>query len=200
MTQIAFDYNRETTVPIPDAAGDEQWIDEPVAVLAATHELSPDETETIRAALLLAAGSNDPGLRMGIFEPSTRAFAVLRALMIERELTSAEQEDFLHPPSVLPPQIWMTPKTSFGVGCSSIVLEDATTGQSSVRWLFVPEGATVIASLGAVPSRAVVLIGMLAEQILQTMRVEGLADRMAAGFDPAALVARNDPDGRTWQT
>lgn len=201
MTQITFDYDNRTTVPIPIGSDDDGWMNVPLTHLSAAHELSDAETEVIQNALRLAGDDAEAavGVRLGIFEPRTRTFSVLRILLIERQITQDERRDYLWPDSVLPPQVWMTPETAFGVGCSSMTVDDSGVGRGSIRWLFVPVGSTVVARLGPVSTRALMFMGVMAEEILATVRIDGVAQSQADDFRPAELIKRSDPDGRTWQ-
>lgn len=200
MRNFSFTVDALTAVPIPSEPGD-SWVADSTARLAAAHELDDAQAQALGSALASSAASSThtAGQAVALFDAGTMAFSLLRIVVVEREISPDERVAFLWPPSVMPPQVWLTPPTPMGVGCSSTILEDPASGRASVRWLFMPAGASVLVTLGPLSLQSTLALGAIAESILETLVFEGIGATLAADFDPAALIERSDKDGRTWR-
>ncbi|MFT4158064.1 MAG: hypothetical protein QM630_09110 [Microbacterium sp.] len=107
--------------------------------------------ETIMVPVVTGENSDSwaesTGASLVPFAASTRALSVLRIAVVEDELAPDERSAFLLPDAAIRPQVRLTPEASIGVGVSSTILVDPSTGESEVRWMFLPKVATVLARL-----------------------------------------------------
>jgi hypothetical protein len=201
MTRVSFEHDEATSIVLPaDDLGDQvgAWAREAVARLGRHHQFSAETVEILERALTRAQRSaiDDPATSVLLFEPGTGSWAPLRLTRLERELDAEEQSRFLRPDAALPPQVRTLVSRGLGPGCSSTVVESE--GRGSVRWLFVPAGLTFFAALAPLAPPAVPLVAAIAEQILDTVQIEGAVGASAA-IDPQALVAAGGSDDVSWR-
>ncbi|GAA1983768.1 hypothetical protein GCM10009777_17090 [Microbacterium pumilum] len=167
--------------------------------LADAQGLSDDDRRTLARALIRAQQSavSDLSTNVLLHDPGSGTWAPLRLTLLERQLDEDEQREYLWPPAILPPQVRLLETRGLGLGCSSTLLADGDRG--SVRWLFMPSGVTFFAAMAPVPSAAVIPCAVAAEDILTTVRIDGVAPQAAEGFDARRLIERTDLDDRAWR-
>jgi hypothetical protein len=202
MTDVGFDYDRATTVVVPGAAlrGDpEAWAAGAAEELAGHHGFDDGTRRTLARALVRAqqGAVNDVSTNVLLYEQASGTWAPLRFTLLERELTTAEQHEYLWPPALLQPQVRLLETDGLGLGCSSTVVVDESRG--SVRWLFMPRGITFFAAMAPVANAAIVACAIAAEDILTTVRIAGVEPASSKAFDPRRLLEHADSDDRAWR-
>jgi len=201
MTDVSFDFDRATAVVVPGAAlaGDPAaWATDAAEGLAGHHDFSEHDRRTLVRALARAqqGAANDLSTNVLLYEPGSGSWAPLRFTLLERELAADEQQEYIWPPAVLPPQVRLLDTEGLGLGCSSTVVTDERHG--SVRWLFMPSGVTFFAAMAPVPNAAIIPCAIVAEDILTTVRIDGIRAEPSPGFDARRLVERAEPADRAW--
>jgi hypothetical protein len=202
MTDVSFEYDRATAVVVPGAAllGDpEAWGADAADELAGHHRFADDTRRTLAKALIRAqqGAVNDLSTNVLLYEPASGTWAPLRFTLLERELTAEEQQEYLSPPAFLKPQIRLFETDGLGLGCSSTVVVDDSSG--GVRWLFMPRGITFFAAMTPVANSAIVACAIAAEDILATVRVAGAGPESSGDFDPRAFIRAAESDDRAWR-
>jgi hypothetical protein len=202
MTRVAFEHDEATSIVVPaDELGGEQaerWARDAAARLAGHHEFSAETRDTLGRVLVRAqrSAAEDPATNVLLFEPGTASWAPLRLTLLDRELDVDEQSRYLQPDAALPPRLRTFVSQGLGQGCSSTAVDHDLRG--TIRWLFLPRGATFFAVLGPLTPPAIPLAAAIAENILDTVRIEG-ATGPSADFDPQALVAAGQSDEVSWR-
>jgi hypothetical protein len=201
MTDVSFEFDKTTAVVVPGAAlaGDPAaWATDAAEGLAGHHGFSEHDRHTLVRALARAqqGAITDLSTNVLLYEPGSGTWAPLRLTLLEREVAADEQQEYLWPPAVLPPQVRLLQTEGLGLGCSSTVVTDERRG--SVRWLFMPSGVTFFAAMAPVWNAAIVPCAITAENILSTVRIDGIQPEPSHGFDARRLVERTEPDDRAW--
>lgn len=187
MTGVSFDYDEATTIVLPGAERPTDvsaWAASAVERWASAHDLPAEKASTLRRALARAqqTAATDPSTNLLLLDPGTGVVAPLRLTLLGRPLTEEEQRRYLWPASVTRPQLRRHVAPALGPGWSSTVLEDAE--RATVRWLHAPVGATFFSVLGPLPAPAVLASAVRVEEILESLRLDGVAPG-----DGTALVA-----------
>ena len=202
MTDVSFDFDKATAVVVPGAAlaGDPMgWATAAAEGLAGRNDFRHQDRRTLVRALVRAqqGAVQDVGTKVLLYEPRSGSWAPLRFTLLERELAADEQREYLWPPAVLPPQVRLLETEGIGLGCSSTLVTDE--GRGSVRWLFMPSGVTFFAAMAPMPNAAIAACAVAAEDILTSVRIDGIGPQPSAVFDARRLVERADPDDRAWR-
>lgn len=193
MTQIEFIQDPKRMVPIParefSDAERVAWAAQEAKTLSDSHELDERRRDAIEAAfqVVYQDALSSEGMTVLIFDPLTHLVAPLRLQAIARPFTQAEQQTFMRSTGPLAGQMRLTPETSFGVGCS-LAFPSPRQGFAEVRWLFVASDVTLVAVLAPASQAATLSMGVTVEDLLSTLRVDGVEERPSGAFDPARLV------------
>lgn len=146
------------------------------------------------------AGDHGFGAGFVVFDPVTSSFASIRLAVASVAFSPEQRRAFLRPEAPLPPQLRVGPTNSFGAGCSSTFPRATHGGTAEIRWLWVTEDATLVASAAPVRLAATLGVGSIAEAVLRSVVVDGMdARRQAEDFDPAELVAASQKEQPGWR-
>lgn len=196
MPDLGVDLDESVAVAVPFDVGDDSaralWARDNAHSIAARHDPKVVDVESTSRFLARMQHVFQASQRAGfaLFDVAAGAWAPMAVGIRRREPTSDELREMLRPPALLPPQVWLTPSTPNGVGCSSLYL--VSNSEAYIRWVFVPTGHTIVATLGPVPSSRVVAFGLLAESIVASLRVDGVSGSASPSFDPEGEVALAD--------
>lgn len=195
MIGIAFEHDEATTIVIPgDAlvgdAGD--WARAAAHRLAGSHSFESTDIDALARALERAqrGAAGDAATNLLLFDPLTGSFAPVRMTLLDRGLDAGEQRRYLSPASLVKPRLRAHTSAGLGAGFSATSLDQADS--ATVRWLHLPGGRAFFTVLGPVRPHAVMTSAVLLEDILDTVRFEGLAAGDAAAFDDGLLAGSDD--------
>ncbi|KAA9089043.1 hypothetical protein [Microbacterium radiodurans] len=213
MSAIRYAVDEELVIPIPAEALDvserESWA---ARAAARFGRLSAEASDRLRhalareqATLSSSAGDADTGhggFSAGFvaFDPVTSSFASTRLAVASVPFSPEQRRAFLLPEAPLPPQLRVGPTNSFGDSCSSTFPRAAHGGTAEIRWLWVAEDATLVASAAPIRLAATLGVGSVAEAVLRSVIVDGAdARRQAEDFDPAELIALSQKEQPAWR-
>lgn len=199
MTAVRFEYDEATAIVVPGDGGEDValWPRAAVERFAAHHDLDPQRRAALERVLHRAqrGAASDPATNILLHDPGTDAWAPLRLTLLEGGLPPAQQQEYLAPAGVLRPQLRGHVASGLGVGYSATVLTDAST--ADIRWLYLPGGQAFFAVLRAVPLPAVMGLAVAVENILESVRLDGLAPGTADAFALDGLVPPADTGWRS---
>ncbi len=190
MTALRFDYDETTAIVVPGDGGDDaaQWPRAAAERFAAHHDMDPQRRDALERVLRRAqhGAAFDSATSILLHDPGTQTWAPLRLTLLEGGLPPAQQREYLAPAGVLRPQLRGHVAPGLGVGYSATVLADAST--ADIRWLYLPGGRAFFAVLRAVPLPAVMGLAVAVENILESVRLDGLEPGSADAFALDPLV------------
>lgn len=200
MIGIAFDHDEATAVVVPgDALGGDaaEWAREAAARVAGHHSFGSADVDLLARALERAqrGAVGDAATNLLLFDPLTGSFTPVRMTLLDRGLSADEQRRYLAPPSLVKPRLRNHTSAGLGAGFSVTTLDQADA--ATVRWLHMPGGRAFFTVLGPVRTHAVMTSAVLLEEILDTVRLDGLAPAEAAAFDDGLLA---EPVDEVWRS